>query len=159
MTGRDRLVLARRFLVLLALMFWQGGFTFYASVVVPIGRDMLGSSLEQGFITREVTRYLNLSGAIALLILALDLVAGREAPWARRLRWLSWLGMVGTLVWLVWLHPHIDQYLNTEYHTIIDGRAFRAGHRAYLWISTVQWGFGLVYAWLTLRAWRQADRV
>ena len=27
----------RRYLVVIALMFWQGGFTFYAAVVVPVG--------------------------------------------------------------------------------------------------------------------------
>jgi hypothetical protein len=160
MTGRDQLVLARRFLVLIALMFWQGGFTFYAAVVVPIGQDVLGSHLEQGFITRQVTQYLNLAGAVALLILVLDLVApGHEGPWARRLRWLLWLGMVATLAVLAWLHPHIDQYLNPEARELIDRKAFRPGHRAYLWVSTVQWGCTLLYAWLTLRAWRQADRV
>ena len=46
----------RRFIVLVALCFWQGGFTFYAGVVVPVGTDVLGSSLKQGFVTRRVTR-------------------------------------------------------------------------------------------------------
>ena len=151
--------LARRFLVLAALMFWQGGFTFYAAVVVPVGQDVLGSHLEQGFITRQVTQYLNLAGAVALLLLVLDLVAPqREGPWARRLRWLLWLGMVATLAVLAWLHPHIDQYLNPEAHEFINRKAFRPGHRAYLWVSTVQWAFALAYLGLTLRAWRQADR-
>jgi hypothetical protein len=160
MTIRGLLILARRFLVLLALMFWQGGFTFYAAVVVPTGQRVLGDPTDQGFITRQVTQYLNLSGAVALLILALDLIAAaREATWARRLRWLSWLGMVGTLVALVWLHPRIDQYLDPELRAVVNHRAFRAGHRTYLWLSTVQWGCGLAYAWLTLRAWREADRV
>jgi hypothetical protein len=158
MTGRDRLPLARRFLVLIALMFWQGGFTFYASVVVPVGQDVLGSHLSQGFITRQVTRYLNLSGAVALLVLALDLAAARETAWVRRLRWLLWLGMVAALVVLVWMHPRMDQLLDADTQTIFDYGAFTPMHRVYLWVSTVQWGFGLAYAWLTLRAWREADR-
>ena len=154
------LVLARRFLVVAALMFWQGGFTFYAGVVVPVGQDVLGSHLRQGFITRQVTYYLNLAGAAALLILLLDLlVVGPEAPWVRRLRWLSWLAMLGILVALVWLHPHIDQYLNPETQELTNGRAFRAGHRLYLWLSTVQWVFGFVYLGLTLWAWRETDRL
>src|SRR5260370_16274673 len=61
--------LVRRVLVLAALMFWQGGFTFYAAVVVPVGQDVLGSHLAQGFITRQVTNYLNLAGGLALGIL------------------------------------------------------------------------------------------
>ena len=67
------LTLLRRFSVIAALMFWQGGFTFYAAVVVPIGQENLGHE-EQGFITREVTNYLNLAGAAALLLLAWDVV-------------------------------------------------------------------------------------
>ncbi len=158
MSGREQLVLARRFLVLIALMFWLGGFTFYAGVVVPIGQDVLGSHLDQGFITRLVTKYLNLSAAAALLVLVLDLVAGREALWLRALRWLFWLGMVGTLAVLVWLHPQLDQYLDLQQREITDRHAFRTGHRVYLWVSTVQWGCGLVYVWLMLRAWRGEDR-
>ncbi len=160
MTGLARpLLLARRFLVVVALMFWQGGFTFYAAVVVPIGQEVVGQ-LTQPFITRQVARGINAAGAVALLILALDLVAAAsEARWAHRLRWLLWLGMVAALLTLVWLHPHIDRYMDLEYQEIIDRRALRPWHRAYLWVSTVQWGFGLVYVWLTLRAWREADRV
>jgi hypothetical protein len=45
-------------LTLIALFFWQGGFTFYASVVVPIGQEVFGP-LRQGFLTRQVTVYLN----------------------------------------------------------------------------------------------------
>jgi hypothetical protein len=157
MTVRDRLILARRFLVLIALMFWQGGFTFYAAVVVPIGQDVVGK-LTQPFITRQVAPAINIAGGAALLILVLDLVASaRESPWAHRLRWLTWLGMVAALVVLVWLHPHIDRYLDVEAQDILDRKALRPWHRAYLWVSTVQWGFALVYVWLTLRAWRQAD--
>jgi hypothetical protein len=159
MTWRDRLPLAQRFLVLIALMFWQGGFTFYASVVVPVGQEVLGSHLAQGFITQQVTKYLNLSGAVALLALALDLAAARETAWVRRLRWMLWLGMVAALVVLVGLHPRLDQLLVPSTQTILDYEAFIPMHRLYLWVSTVQWGCALGYAWLTLRAWREADRL
>jgi hypothetical protein len=159
MTVRERLTLARRFLVLIALMFWQGGFTFYAAVVVPIGQDVVGK-LTQPFITRQVAQALNLSGAAALLVLVIDLTAAaRETAWAHRVRWLTWLGMVAALIVLVWLHPHIDRYMDLESQEILDRKALRPWHRTYLWVSTVQWGFGLVYAWLTLRAWHQEDRV
>src|SRR5579871_1207813 len=74
------LILVRRYLVLTALMFWQGGFTFYAAVVVPIGTAQLGGATEQGFITRHVAWYLNVAGAVALVILAWDAAATR-AGW------------------------------------------------------------------------------
>jgi hypothetical protein len=155
----SRWTLPRRFLVLVALMFWQGGFTFYAGVVVPVGRDVLGSEREQGFITREVTRYLNLSGGIALAVLGWDAVATADRSRLRRwTRLLAWAGMAAALVWLVWLHPRLDALLDPEASRILDRKAFRSGHRLYLWISTVQWGLGIVYAGMTLAAWRAEDR-
>jgi hypothetical protein len=155
----SRWTLPRRFLVLVALMFWQGGFTFYAGVVVPIGRHVLGGELEQGFITREVTRYLNLSGGITLAVLAWDVLATADRSRLRRwTRVLTWAGMAAALAWLIWLHPRLDALLDPAEWRILDRRAFRSGHRLYLWISTVQWGLGVVYAWAMLAAWRAEDR-
>jgi hypothetical protein len=159
MSARDGLTWARRFLVLIALMFWQGGFTFYAAVVVPIGQDVV--PLVQPFITRRVAPWINIAGAGTLLLLALDILGERgrvSAPWTYRLRWLMWLGMAVALGVLVWLYPHIDRYLNLDDPWTIDRAALRLWHRAYLWVSTIQWGCGLVYVGLTLRAWRVADR-
>jgi hypothetical protein len=82
-------MILRRFLTLVALIFWQGGFTFYAAVVVPIGQRVLGSHLEQGFITREVTWYMNIAGAVALAVLAGDLLASSRTQLLVRLRWAS----------------------------------------------------------------------
>ena len=152
-------VLLRRFFVLAALMFWQGGFTFYAAVVVPIGQAELGSHLQQGFITREVTNYLNLSGAAALMLLAWDVAASREKSRALRwTRWAAWLGMAAILIPLVWLHQHLEQLLDLELRELAQPKAFRVGHRWYLWLSTAQWGFGVIYAAFTLQAWRTEDR-
>jgi hypothetical protein len=150
--------LLRRFLVLAALMFWQGGFTFYAAVVVPIGQQVLGSHLNQGFITRQVTNYLNLAGAVCLLPLAWDAAAAVDGlRWRRRLRWLTLLALVLTLAFLVWLHFRLDDLLDTENTLILDYRTFRRDHRWYLWMSTVQWGFAVGYALLSLWAWRDED--
>lgn len=150
---------ARRYLALAALFFWQGGFTFYASVVVPIGQEVLGGHFEQGLLTRRVTVYLNLTGAVALLPLVWDMVGTRDpAAWRRRLRLLLWLGMAAALVALYRLHPLVDQYLELDSHNLIDRPAFRHYHRLYLWVSTVQWGLALVYLLLTLLAWRAEDR-
>jgi hypothetical protein len=68
-------IVLRRVLVLGALLFWQGGFTFYGAVVVHVGQDVLGSHRMQGFVTRRVTNYLNLAGAVALPLLAWDTAA------------------------------------------------------------------------------------
>jgi hypothetical protein len=150
--------LLRRFLVVAALMFWLGGFTFYAAVVVPIGTAVLGTSRDQGFITRRVTVYLNLAGAVALVPLAGDVAAGRDpSAWRRRARWGIWLGMLLTLALLAWLHPRLDALLDAQGMEILDRRAFRAGHRLYLWTHTVQWGLGVLYIVSTLAAWRKED--
>lgn len=151
--------LLRRFLVLVALLFWQGGFTFYAAVVVPVGQAELGSHLEQGFITRRVTNYLNLSGAVALIVLAWEVTASQDRSRSRRwARWITWSGMAGTLVALIWLHQRLDELVNLDMHELTDPRAFRTRHRWYLWLSTVQWAFGLCFTILALQAWRSEDR-
>ena len=138
-----------RFVVVAAFAFWQGGFTFYAAVVVPIGTEVLGSPMEQGAITRRVTVYLNVAGTVALLLFAADNVVTLDsAKWRRMVRWLAWVGMAATLGVLVWLHPRMSELLDAS-----ALREFRGHHRWYLWISTVQWGFGVVYLVLTLWSW------
>jgi hypothetical protein len=140
-------------------MFWQGGFTFYAAVVVPVGQEELGSHLQQGFITRQVTNYLNLCGAVALIPLAWDVAASTDRSKGRRCaRWAAWTGMLAMLLALIWLHPKLDELLNLETHELADPKAFRVGHRWYLWLSTVQWAFGVAFAMLGLQAWRAEDR-
>jgi hypothetical protein len=58
----------RRFLLLMALGFWQGGFTFHAAVVIHVGHDVLGSHLQQGYITGAAANYLNLAGLVTLML-------------------------------------------------------------------------------------------
>src|SRR5947209_19521490 len=85
------MVVVRGFLLLWLLMFWLGGFTFYAAVVVPIGTEVLGSAADQGWITRRVTPWLNVAGAVALAGWAWDIAADPSATRLRQyLRWLLW---------------------------------------------------------------------
>jgi hypothetical protein len=149
--------LLRRFLVLAALMFWQGGFTFYAAVVVEVGRSQVGHRT-QGFITGEVTNYLNIGGAIALAIFAWDLACLSGLPRHYRLLWLSWAGMLATLGILAVLHRELEDLMVFQGRVITDLPYYVALHRWYLWVSTAQWAFALGYAWLTLAAWRMVDR-
>jgi hypothetical protein len=150
--------LLRRFIVLIALMFWQGGFTFYAAVVVPVGQSVLQSHLEQGFITRQVTTYLNLAGIAALFCFAWDAIASRD-PIAirRRARWAACLAMAVALVLLLWFHGSLDRLLDPESRSLVDAKEFRPLHRWYLWISTLQWGCAVIYCLLTLAAWKAED--
>jgi hypothetical protein len=151
--------LLRRFLALAALFFWQGGFTFYASVVVPVGQDVLHGHLEQGFVTRRVTVFLNLSGLVALPVLTWELWAAPDpASWRRRLRWLLWLALGLTLVALYLLHARLDALLDPDDLDISDRKTFGPLHRLYLWTSTLQWACGIGYLLLTLASWRAEDR-
>ena len=82
---------APAYLVVAAIMFWQGGLTFYASVVVPIGSDVLGSHADQGMITRRVVVYLHIARAVALALLAWDIAAANDDErWRRLSRWGLW---------------------------------------------------------------------
>lgn len=153
------MVLARRYLVLIALMFWQGGFTFYVSVVVPVGTAVLGSALRQGFITRQVTGWLNLTAAVALAVLACDLLLCRDTSRARS--WSRagiWSFMLACQVLLFRLHARLDGMMEEKGRILLDPEAFYPVHRVYLWTHTAQWAAGLVFVLLMLVAWRAEDR-
>lgn len=143
-------VIGRRFLVLAALAFWQGGFAFYAAVVVPMGEQVLSSPIEQGFVTRRVTNYLNLAGAVALPILLWDIVATRKR---NRERTVAWSLMSSLLVLLVWLHPRIDHFLDVDTMSVLDQERFYLSHQVYLIASATQWFCALAFGFVSLQAW------
>ena len=148
----------RRWLVILSLMFWQGGFMFYGGVVVPVGSEVLGSDTDQGWITRKVTDYLNAAGVVALAVWGWDILAARDpTPRRRRLRRAAWVFLAAALGVLVWLHGRLDGYLDPEALRILDRSRFRNLHRWYLATSTVQWAVALALVFWTLRAWRAED--
>jgi hypothetical protein len=148
----------RQFLVLAALMFWQGGFVFYAGVVVPIGTEVLGSAQEQGRITRRVAVWLNWSGAAALVPLGWDAYVDRRHRLARRGRLMTWFVMAAALAVLFWMYPTLDAMFDPEAVHISNRPSFRTLHRIYLWMSSVQWVAGVAFAALTLWAWTATDR-
>lgn len=152
------MMMVRRFLLLMALMFWHGGFTFHGAVVIHVGNSVLGSHLEQGYITGASANYLNLAGVVALALWGWDIAGTRDAgrrPW---LRWAIWAVLVATLGLLAWLHLRLDDLLDTTSFRILDRSRFHGLHRWYLNISTVQWGGSILLIGLTLLAWRSEDR-
>ena len=148
----------RRFLVLAALMFWQGGFTFYSGRRGPCRQcrarvapgpgpcDALGDQLPQpGRRRRDRRRRLGHR-------------RGERPELARRLaRWGLWAILVIGLAILVWLHGRLDELIDVASENIVDRPRFRALHRGYLYVGTVQWAASLILIALTLLAWRSAD--
>jgi hypothetical protein len=145
--------LFRRFLVVQALLLWQGGFLFYAAVVVPIGTDTLGP-FAQGRVTRHVTDVMNLIGAIALVVLAWDQWANVASARYRRARWALWGVLATTLAGLAVLHAAVGRHVDFGSDgRVTDYPAFYLWHRVYLYVSTLQWVAGLAYTAIMLRAW------
>lgn len=148
----------RRLALIALLMFWLGGFTFYTAIVVPLGTEVLGSSVEQGFITREVTRSLNGWGVIAAAAWGLELWKLRTIERSCRLRWTLWLFVAACLAGLFVVHPVLDGMMDHANRAVHAVRRFRRFHRVYLWLSTVQWFAAVWLLERTLAAWSLEDR-
>ncbi len=137
----------------------MGGFTFYALIVIPTAERVLDSMRDTGFITQQVTRWLNLIGTGVLLIL-LWLPAGwRKQP--PRLRFglaTTWVVMLMAQVGLFVTHPLIDRFLEVQGHKLHHYEQFVKMHTVYLVFATVQWSAALLQIWLMLMAWRVQDR-
>src|SRR3954466_4637636 len=97
----------RRFLVVALFAFWMGGFTFYTGVAIPVASDVLGSHRAVGFITQQVTQWLNFAGVFTLLVFAWNTVADwKSASRAERVV-LGWaLGiLIASEAVLLAVHP------------------------------------------------------
>ena len=148
------LTLVRRFLVVAALLFWMGGFTFYGAVVIPIGLREIGKLQAQ--VTGPVTFYLNLAGIAALLPFGWDLLRCRDpSPRRSATRWIAWTGMAATLACLFALHALLTHQVASG--TSAGEPSFHLTHKAYLWIGTAQWVCGVLFTILSLAAWRSED--
>jgi hypothetical protein len=135
-------------------MLWQGGFLFYALVVVPVGGSVLGNETLQGFVTQRVTVWLNLLGAASLALLSLDAILHRPL---RALRVAVVIVSWSLLASLFAVHDRLDALLDAEYQIVTDSAAFYPLHAVYLVLSGVQWAVMLAAAWLMLAAWRKTD--
>jgi hypothetical protein len=139
----------RRFLVASGLGLWLGGFTFYSAVVIHIAAEILGDHRPVGFITQDVSNWLNLIGAVVLAILLWNMAAiwPTATRWCRTGLTVTWLSMAIGLGALVVVHHALDAVLNADSQEIVDYRRFIWLHRFYLAISTGQWGAGLLHVW------------
>ena len=163
------ILLLRRILVLLALFFWQGGFVFYASVVIPVGTEVFqqhyrsdnrapSERRQQGRITRTVASWLNISGVIALLPMGWDAFNSSDPSRQRkRCRKLLWTATAAILALLIWMYFRLDAAFDRGTLALLDESGFLRQHRIYLWLASVQWGACVLYLLLTVAAWRAED--
>jgi hypothetical protein len=140
----------RRFVLLVAVALWQGGFVFYAGVVVPTGTDLHGH-FGQGLVTQRVTHWLNLFGLLTHVAYFWELRATDER---RRWKWWLWGASLALLNALAFLHLKMDSLVDATAREVADG--FRGWHIAYLWASTGQWLIAAVLAWATVSDRREA---
>jgi hypothetical protein len=147
-------LLVLRWIALVALSVWVGGFTFCSAVVIPTLHDVLGS-LETGSVTREVTDALNLAGVVALASWWVLVVSERSLGPARARRWRVGLLTADTasLIGLFALHRVMDRRLDSG-----SLRGFYPLHRAYLIASTAQWVVSLGLLAVSLRVWNGTAR-
>lgn len=152
-SGLNPLELARlacRWLALLGMSFWLGGFTFYGAVVIPILHDEMGG-LDSGLVTGRVSNYLNAFGVAALVVwwVLQGLERDFSSRWPQRIR-AGLLGLTTSiLILLIALHPVMDRELESG-----TTRYFRRLHLVYLNASTVQWGVNLALLAISVWIWQ-----
>ena len=139
---------------------WMGGFTFYAEIVIPTATKVLGGGRHVGFITEQVTHWLNLIGLAALAVFLWNLAAEwhGQASGGRLCFAIAWGTMVLSHIGLFATHPLIDRLLDPQGHQVRDYDRFVTLHTVYLTFATAEWVAALFYMWLSLRAWRHADQ-
>lgn len=114
---------------------WWGGLCFYAVVVVPIGTELIGS-VEQGFITQQVTLWHN--GLTGIVVLCLFIEAGRRSY---RVLWAAGGILAIVLVCQIAWHFHLTATMDFQHQTVPEG--FYAEHAIYLWMTAIEWTIGL----------------
>jgi hypothetical protein len=150
------IVVFRRMVLLVSLMFWQGGFMFYGGVVVPVGAAILGSERKQGFITQSVTNYLNVAGAVCLGVWLEHLWRDRRKG-VSKLEWGFWTFAAVSVIVLAGLHVRMDHILSTEVSSVLDPEWFGRFHKLYLLTSSVQWLLSLALLFLAVLRWYRRD--
>ena len=129
------------FLTIITFALWWGGFTFYASWVIPTAHEVTGNHILTGMITQRVSNVLNvLTTAFIAVSMVTFYVEKRE-----RKQWIPLSIIAGGLLVLVVLHPKMDTFVQVETQSLSDKAGFYAYHRVYLLVSTAMWLAGLVW--------------
>jgi hypothetical protein len=162
LTRRSYATALQRLIVIAAVAWWLGGFTFYAGVAIPMGVEVLGSHKAVGFVTERVTNWLNFGGVIALAIFLWNMAVSRRAggKWIRQTMLLTWIIMAVIEVELILLHPRMDRLITSYPHRmILDDDRFDLFHHVYLISTTVQWALGALHVWCVCLSWVIAEKL
>ena len=149
----------RRYLLILALALWLGGFTFYSSFVIPAAHDVIGDEFQNGLVTRSVTIWLNRIGVVAIGLMLWDTLASCRKGYRRysALALVACLVATASHVGLFIVHPRLDSLINVDSEQIADPASFRLLHQTYERISSTQWVACLVFVCVSLLNWRWID--
>ena len=136
----SRLRPIQQYASVVAIVLWLGGFTFYATLVVPSGELVVGR-VPQGYVTQRVTDGLNVIGCVLLLFMLVDLMLHRKylSPWAMRARCLGLVVFGVGLVMLFELHNHMDALMDRTTLAKPDRVVFKPMHQRYQMIFTFMW--------------------
>jgi hypothetical protein len=126
------------YLKIIALSLWWGAFTFYAGIVVPVGMNILGSHTEMGFITQQVTVYINIFSLIIFLFFAYCL-KNEEFTKGKLVEEITAISLIGFQLLLFLLHNSQTDLLDFENHKIINQDNFYLLHRIYLIVESLIW--------------------
>jgi hypothetical protein len=126
------------YLKITVLSLWWGAFSFYAGIVVPVGMRVLGSHTEMGFITQQVTSYLNIFSLIVFLIYAY-LLKNEEVKENELVEEIIIISLIGFQLLLFLLHSYQTDLLDFVQHKVLDFDRFYLLHRIYLIVETLIW--------------------
>ena len=147
--------LALRWLALVTMAVWLGGFTFYSAVVVPALEEVMGKVAAGESVTRFVTVPLNQIAWLTVGVwTVLAMTEWRLGPKWLRLARAALIAIDGvTLAWMHLTHGVLGRMLDSG-----TKNGFYTLHERYLIASTVQWGANLALIALSLAVWQAGDR-
>lgn len=148
------MIVLSRFLAIVALMYWLGGFVFYSSLVVPTGRATLKPPSDQAFVTAAVTGKMAWVATGAWLVLLLEWLQSTRSPW----RFALLCGLAALQVVMALLHGPMVQYMDASTLTVVDVAAIRPYHKAYMVVGSIQIAMALIYIGLTVAQWHHHDQ-
>ncbi|WP_026994695.1 hypothetical protein [Flectobacillus major] len=125
-------------LTLITLAFWWGAFTFLAAVVIPIGANILGSQLEMGFITQQVTNELNFLGMLVFMIYAYYTKHITDSSQYLFYNFTAAL-LIGGQLFLFLMHYHLTDLMDFVHRKIPHPLTFHSLHRAYMITNVIIW--------------------